>query len=116
MNQLALRLLKQMNNSENLNKASGSDLIELSKESNHLRSQSVKQRLNQSFKIRCDAAKDATGMNSKDFYSKVEISRQLWYAYSWGIKPFPLWLKIKLCDLFGKTFRDLFLQEATKHE
>jgi len=69
----------------------------------------VNSRKDQTFKIRCESAKSSTGLHSADFYRKAGISRQAWYFYSWGLQPFPLWLKIKLCDLYGKAFRDLFL-------
>lgn len=69
----------------------------------------VKGRKDQSFKIRCESAIKSCGLSNKQFYEKVGISRQAWYFYSWGIEPFPDHLKIKLCDMFGKQFRDLFL-------
>lgn len=71
---------------------------------------SVKSRKSQAFKVRVDSAISSTGLSQRDFYIRIEISRQEWYYYAWGITPFPSWLKIKLCDTFGKPFRDLFLQ------
>ncbi len=66
------------------------------------------------FKIKCESASQSTGLSKEQFYIKTEISRQRWYYWSWGIEPFPSYIKIKLCDLFGKPFRDLFLGENQK--
>lgn len=71
----------------------------------------VVSRKNPVFKIRIDAAIQSTGLSRQNFYRTIGISRQQWYYFSWDIIPFPTWLKIKLCDTFGKPFRDLFLQE-----
>ena len=65
----------------------------------------------QMFKIRCDNAVSSTGLSHHQFYKKIGISKQRWYSFSWRIESFPSWLKIKLCDLFGKPFRDFFLQD-----
>ena len=65
---------------------------------------------NQVCKIKCEGAVTSTGLSKEQFYSKAEISRQRWYFWSWGLEPFPDYIKIRLCDLFGKPFRDLFLQ------
>jgi len=65
----------------------------------------------QAFKIRCEAAVTSTGLTKEQFYLKSNISRQRWYYFSWGLEPFPTYLKVRLCDLFGKSFRDLFLEE-----
>lgn len=75
----------------------------------------------QAFKLRCESAVTSTGLSKEQFYAKSEISRQRWYFWSWGLEPFPDYIKIRLCDLFGKPFRDLFLgeqpqQEAQKNE
>ena len=72
-------------------------------------SEGVNSRKNQTLKIRCESAITSTGLSNQQFYLKVGISRQQWYYWSWGIEHFPIWLKVKLCDLFGKSFRDLFL-------
>ncbi len=71
----------------------------------------VKKCKNPVFKIQCESAITSTGLSNQQFYLKIKVSRQQWYYWSWGIIPFPSWLKIKLCDVFGKPFRDLFLQE-----
>ena len=69
----------------------------------------VKKRKDQALKIRCESAIESTGLSNRQFYDKTGFSRQQWYYWSWGLDPFPNWAKIKLCDLFGKPFRDLFL-------
>lgn len=74
----------------------------------------VRGRKNEAFKIKCESALSSTGLSNQQFYKKVGVSRQMWYYYSWSIEPFPHWLKIRLCDMFGKSFRDLFLGEAEK--
>lgn len=71
----------------------------------------VKSRTQMRFKQRCDDAIKHTGLSQSEFYRKAQLSRQMWYNYSWRILPFPAHLKIKLCDLFGKPFRDLFLMQ-----
>jgi hypothetical protein len=68
-------------------------------------------RKNQAFKIRCESAVTSTGLSKEQFYSKSNIPRQLWYYWSWGLIKFPDYIKIRLCDLFGKSFRDLFLED-----
>lgn len=75
-------------------------------------SNEVSKRKQWAFKVRCDDAVKHAGLSQRKFYSKSGISRQMWYAYSWGIIPFPSHLKIKLCDMFGKPFIDLFMMEA----
>ncbi len=70
----------------------------------------VKGRKDQAFKIRCESAVTSTGLSNQELYQKSEFSRQAWYYWSWGLEPFPNHIKIRLCDLFGKPFRDLFLQ------
>ena len=71
----------------------------------------VKKCKNQILKNRCEDAITSCGISNQDFYERVNISRQQWYYWSWGLIEFPLWLKVKLCDEFGKPFRDLFLME-----
>lgn len=57
------------------------------------------------------------GLSKREFYQKIGISPQYWWRISWGIDDFPQWLKIKLCDEFGKPFIDFFLiQEFEKDE
>ena len=65
-------------------------------------------------KTKCEGAIKSIGLSNEKFYDKAEISRQQWYVWSWGLEPFPSYIKIKFCDLFGKPFRDLFLQEGEK--
>lgn len=74
----------------------------------------VLKRKSQSFKVLCESAVRSTGLSNEKFYEKAQITRQQWYYFSWAIEPFPYWLKIKLCDTFGKPFRDLFLGEFGK--
>jgi hypothetical protein len=69
----------------------------------------VTPRKNQLFKMRCEDAVTSLGLNNNQFYEKSGIIRQKWYLWSWGLEPFPDYVKIKLMDLFGKPFRDLFL-------
>lgn len=69
----------------------------------------VKPRKNQALKVRTESAISSCGLSNKDFYEKVGITRQQWYWWSWGLIEFPEWLKVKLCDTFGKPFIDLFL-------
>ena len=98
--------LLDKNNSQNKNKNLS---IEHSSELKKNLSESVENRKNQVLKIKCESASTSTGLGKEQFYLKVEISRQEWYRWSWGLEPFPHYIKIKLCDLFGKPFRDLFL-------
>ncbi len=95
---------------ESQDKESSKDLHSSSNNS-FLLKEGVKYRKNHVLKIKCDGAIQSVGLSNQQFYDKVKISRQQWYAWSWGLEPFPIWLKIKLCDLFGKPFRDLFLEE-----
>ena len=70
----------------------------------------VKSRKDTILKMRCEGAVESLGLSNEEFYNKAQISRQRWYLWSWGLEPFPSWIKIRLCDLFGKPFRDLFLK------
>lgn len=79
-------------------------------------SEGVNTRKNPLFKVRCESAINSTGLSNKDFYLKTRISRQQWYFWSWGIEEFPEYVKIRLCDIFGKPFRDLFLSLPKKEE
>lgn len=54
------------------------------------------------------------GVSKREFYSKVGISAQYWWRISWGIDDFPEWLKVKLCDEFGKPFIDFFLIKSSE--
>ena len=74
-------------------------------------SEAVTKGKNQTFKVRCESAVTRIGLSKEQFYSKSQISRQRWYFWSWGLEPFPDYIKIRLCDLFGKPFRDLFLED-----
>lgn len=76
----------------------------------------VKSRKNHILKDRFESAILSCGISNQHFYEKIGISRQQWYYWSWGLKPFPVWLKIKLIDTFGKPFRDLFLKLELKNE
>ena len=73
--------------------------------------ESVIPRKQRTLKIRSESAIKSTGLSNQEFYLQSGITRQNWYYYSWGIKEFPIHIKIKLCDLFGKPFIDLFLGE-----
>ena len=73
----------------------------------------VKMRKSHSHKTRCERAITSCGLSNQEFYEKVGISRQQWYYWSWQIDPIPAWLKVRLCDMFGKPFIDLFLIETT---
>lgn len=70
----------------------------------------VEYRKDKVLKIKCEGAITSTGLSNEEFYSKAKIPRQRWYHWSWGLEPFPNHIKIRLCDEFGKPFRDLFLQ------
>jgi len=72
----------------------------------------VRKGKNQLLKIRCERAITACGLSNQQFYLKANISRQQWYHWSWGREDFPDWLKVRLCDMFGKPFIDLFLIET----
>lgn len=43
----------------------------------------------------------AKGMYEKDFFRKLGISRQNWYAYSWGIAVTPQEWKIRIAQALG---------------
>ncbi len=70
----------------------------------------VEYRKDKVLKIKCEGAITSTGLSNEEFYTKSKIPRQRWYHWSWGLEPFPNHIKIRLCDEFGKPFRDLFLQ------
>ena len=74
----------------------------------------VTQGKDQVYKTKCECSVTSTGLSKSEFYSKSKIIKQNWYLWSWGLEPFPNYIKIRLCDLFGKTFRDLFLMEENK--
>lgn len=81
-----------------------------SKEDSFFCNRKVRKCKNPVYKILCESAVTSAGLSNEQFYKKAEISRQQWYYWSWGIETFPDWLKIRLCDKFGKPFRDLFIQ------
>lgn len=73
-------------------------------------SEEVNPRKDNTLKILSESVVLSTGLSKEQFYLKAQISRQQWYNWSWGFEKFPQYIKIRLCDLFGKPFRDFFLQ------
>lgn len=92
----------------------GGTKTNLARDGSFFINQGVKGCKNKALKIKCESKIEELGMSNEQFYVKTEISRQQWYYWSWGLLPFPTWLKIRLCDLYGKSFRDLFLNLEEK--
>jgi DNA-binding XRE family transcriptional regulator len=61
----------------------------------------VKKSKNQVLKIRLDTLIKQAGYSQRQFYKKLEISRQAWYAYSWGFWKMPTYLKIKVARILN---------------
>mgnify|MGYP001580825358 CR=1 FL=1 len=71
----------------------------------------VKKRKDQALKIRLDTLIKQAGMSQRQFYRKLEISRQAWYAYSWGFWEMPIYLKIKVSKLLNTDTSLIFQEE-----
>jgi len=81
--------------------------------------ESVKNRKDAMLNMRFESTIARCGLSKQEFYDKIEVSRAYWWRITWGIDPVPSWLKIKLCDTFGKPFIDFFLMyesEVKKNE
>lgn len=86
------------------------------KDNSFFSQEQVKESKDVSFYYRSEMAIKSLGISKSEFYKRTGISRQLWYRYSWGFWTIPDHVKIKLCDLFGKPFRDLFLIAQEKEK
>lgn len=59
-------------------------------------SKAVKKGKNEALKLRLRAIITSQGMTEPDFCQKIQMSKQQWYALSWGIWPAPDGTKIKI--------------------
>ncbi len=59
-------------------------------------SNSVKERKDYSLKQRLKTLIQNRGMSEPDFFNKLQLSRQLWYYYSWGLWECPIHIKLKI--------------------
>lgn len=53
------------------------------------------------FKARIQTLILAQGMKELEFYKKCQLTKQLWYAISWGIWEPRDWLKIRIAKELG---------------
>lgn len=58
----------------------------------------VKIRKDMALKVRLQSFIKALGMSEPEFFHKLEISRQRWYYYSWGLWITPDHLKIRISN------------------
>ncbi len=61
-------------------------------------------------KTRLDTLIKQSGYTQRKFYKALEISRQLWYYYCWGLWEVPIPIKIKIAKLLD-TDSSLIWQE-----
>jgi len=89
-----------MNNSDpNYINSTGEDKnskSDKSSQDNFFLKEGVKGRKNQVFKIKLQTLILSKGMSEPEFFRKLNISRQRWYYFSWGIWACPDWLKIRI--------------------
>jgi len=74
--------------------------------------QSVKERKNYPLKNRLKTLINAGGMSEPDFFNKIQISRQLWYYYSWGIWETPIPMKVKIAQALDTDSSAIFLEDC----
>ena len=84
-----------------------------SKEDSFFCSKVVKRSKNIILKTRLDTLIKRAGLSQSEFYNKMQISRQLWYFYSWGIWIIPTHMRVKLAEIL-KCDSSVIFQEEQK--
>jgi len=71
----------------------------------------VKHSKNIILKTRLDTLIKRAGLSQSEFYNKMQISRQLWYFYSWGIWIIPTHMRVKLAEILQCDSSVIFQEE-----
>ncbi len=72
----------------------------------------VKERKDYKLKERLKALIKSKGMSEPDFFNKIQISRQLWYYYSWGVWPCPVHMRVKIAQALDTDSSVIFLEDC----
>lgn len=82
--------------------------VDNSKDSSFFCEEGIKKHKDIVLKTKLESAFESLAISKRTFYKKANVSPQYWWRLSWGIDPFPLWLKKHLFREFGDCFAFLF--------